>query len=125
MHPLYAAANEVVDKLRAARLEVVRLSAQLAQAEYDLRLTQAKVERGWIKKVGGEKALGPTVEDRTRVFTLALDADEGYREQFRRRNEIATRLEEARVEVASLRDKLSVMLAMMKEGENPIISAES
>ncbi len=45
MHPLYAAANEVVDQLRTARLEVARLSAQLAQAEYNLRLSQARVER--------------------------------------------------------------------------------
>jgi hypothetical protein len=118
MHPLYTAATEVVDRLRAARLEVVHLSADLAQAEYDLRLDQARVERGLIKRVDGEKALAPTAKDRDRIFTLALDADPDYGKQLGRCNALKMRLEEARVEVASLRDKLSVMLAAMKATED-------
>jgi len=117
MHPLYAAATEVVDRLRAARREVVDLSAELAQAEYGLRLAQARVERGLIKKVGGERALAPTVEDRARIFTLALDADQDYREQCQRRDGLKASLEEAKVEVASLRDKLNVMVAAMRATE--------
>jgi len=104
MHPLYTAATEVVDRLRAARLEVVHLSADLAQAEYDLKLAQARIERGLIKRVDGEKALAPTAKDRDRIFTLALDADPDYGKM---------RVDEARAEVASLRDKLNVMLAAM------------
>lgn len=119
MQPIYEAANEIVERLRLARLEVVHLSAELAQAEYDLRLAQARVERGLIKKVGGEKALGPTAEDRARVFTLALDADEEYQARLKGRNALALKLEEAKVEVATLRDRLSVLLAVMRAGERP------
>jgi hypothetical protein len=51
-------------------------AAELARAEYNLRVTQARVERKWIKKAGGEKALAPTAEDRARILLVALDADE-------------------------------------------------
>ncbi len=114
MHPLYDEANDVVEKLRMARLEVARLSVELAQAEYDLRLTQARVERKWIKKAGGEKALAPTVEDRARILLVALDADEEYRAALERRDALALRLEEARVEADALRNRLSVILAAMQ-----------
>ncbi len=117
MHPLYEAANEVLEQLHKARLEVARLSAQLVQAEYDLRLSQAKAERGLIKKVGSEKTLAPSVEDRERIFTLALDADEEYRTRWRERKEVALKLEEAKAEVARLREKLDVMLAVLRAGE--------
>jgi len=50
MHPLYDEANEVVERLWAARLEVVHLAAELARAEYDLRVTQARVERKMNQK---------------------------------------------------------------------------
>ncbi len=116
-HPMYPEAMETVEQLRAARLEVARLAAQLNLAEYALRLAQARVERGLIKKVGGEKALAPSAEDRERIFTLALDADEEYQARLRERNELALRLEEAKVEVAYLREKLSVILATMRAGE--------
>jgi len=114
---MYPEAMETVEQLRAARLEVARLAAQLNLAEYALRLAQARVERGLIKKVGGEKALAPSAEDRERIFTLALDADEEYQARLRERNELALRLEEAKVEVAYLREKLSVILATMRAGE--------
>lgn len=117
MHPLYDEANEVVEKLRAARLEVVRLSAELARAEYDLRVTQARVERKWIKKAGGEKALAPTAEDRARILLVALDTDEEYKAALERRDALALRLEEARVEADALRSRLSVILAAMRAEE--------
>ncbi|MGQ9717710.1 MAG: hypothetical protein ACUVR6_08460 [Anaerolineae bacterium] len=117
MHPLYDEANEVVEKLRVARLEVVRLSAELARAEYDLRVTQARVERKWIKKAGGEKALAPTVEDRARILLVALDADEEYRAALERRDTLALRLDEARVEADALRNRLNVILAAMRGEE--------
>ena len=50
MHPLYDEANEVVERLRAARLEVAHLAAELARAKYDLRVTQARVERKMNQK---------------------------------------------------------------------------
>ncbi len=116
-HPLYPEAMEIVKQLRAARLEVARLSAQLNLAEYALRLAQARVERGLIRRAGGEKALAPSAEDRQRIFIRALDADEEYQARLRERNELALRLEEARVEAAYLREKLSVILAAMRAGE--------
>ena len=114
MHTLYETASEITDKLKEARLQVVQLSAELSRAEYDLRLFQARVERGLIKKMGGEKALAPTDKARARIFTLALDADENYKAQLKRRNAIELQLEEAKVEVATLRDKLNLMLTAMR-----------
>lgn len=116
-HSMYPEAMEVVERLRAARLEAARLAAQLHQAEYVLRLVQARVERELIKKAGGEKALAPTAEDRQRIFICALDADKEYQDRLRERNELALRLEEAKTEVAYLRDKLTVILAAMRTGE--------
>ncbi len=85
-----------------------------------MRLSQAKVERGLIKKVGSEKALAPSVEERGRIFTLALDADEEYRTRWRERNEVALKLEEAKAEVARLRGRLNVMLAVLRAGEESL-----
>jgi hypothetical protein len=113
MHPLYEASIATTEELKEARLRVVRLSTELSQAEHDLCLLRARVERGLIRKVGGEKALAPTVEDRARIFTLALAADPEYEAARKRRDEIALELEQVKVEVAALRDRLDVMLAAM------------
>ncbi len=114
MHPLYTSAMETAHALRDVRLEVAGLSMELSQTEYHLQVVRAKVERGLIKQARSEKALGPTVEDRTRVFTLALDADAEYQRQWKRCNEVQLKLEQARAESLSLREKLSVMLAAMQ-----------
>lgn len=114
MHLLYAEAMEVTDRLKEARLQVVHLSAEFAQAAYDLAVSKARVERALVKKVGDEKRLGPTTESRERVFTLARDADEGYLDQRKRHNEAKTRLDQAKAEVASLRERLEVLLTVMK-----------
>lgn len=120
MNTLYATATQIVDTLKAKRLETVHLSAELAQAVYDLQVAQARVERGLIKKMGNEKALGYTVESRSKVFTLALDADKDYQARLKRRNEVELKLKEARVEVAYLKDRLNVMLSMMKVEESSL-----
>ena len=114
MHTLYETASEITDRLKEARLQVVHLSSELSQTKYDLRVLKARVERGLIKKVGGERALAPTVESRARIFILAVDADENYKTQLERRNAIELQLEEAKVEVATLRDKLNLMLTAMR-----------
>jgi len=114
MHPLYEASIATIEELEEARLRVVHLSMELSQVEHDLCLRKAQVERGLIRKVGGEKALAPTVEDRARIFTLALAADPEYEEARKRRDEIALGLEQAKVKVAALRDRLNVMLAAMR-----------
>jgi hypothetical protein len=111
---LYEAAMEVVDRLEQERLGVARLSVELAKMEYALQLIKAKIERGLIKKVGGEKRLGPTVEDRERIFVVAADADEAYREQLRQYYEMELQLKEARAREAALRDRLDVITAALK-----------
>lgn len=112
------AANEIVEQLRRTRLEAARLSAALAQLKYDLCVSQARVERALVKRVGSEKALAPTVEDRNRIFTLAVDADEEYRDILRRHNEVKLQLEETKVEATALQDRLDVLLAGMRAAES-------
>ncbi|HIE39129.1 MAG TPA: hypothetical protein EYH30_00630 [Anaerolineales bacterium] len=118
MRPLYEASIAATEELQEARLRVVRLSAELSRVEHDLRLLRARVERRLVRKVGGEKALAPTVEDRARIFTLALAADPEYEAERKHRDEIALELEEAKAEVAALRDRLDVMLAAMRVVES-------
>lgn len=114
MHPLYADGIKIAEKLGELNTRVVYLSMELSQIEYGLRVTKAKVERSLIKQVGGEKKLGPTTEDRERIFTLALDADQSYKEQLKHRNEVELNLEQAKAEIASLRAKLNVIIAAMR-----------
>ena len=116
MHPLYAEAMEVADRLKEARLQVTHVTSELAQAAYDLAVGKARVERGLIKKVGNEKRLGPTSESRERVFILARDADEEYLARLKRHNEVKVRLGQVKVEVASLGDRLTIILTAMKAG---------
>ena len=113
MHPMYADSVEIADRLREARLRVIQLSQELSQADYDLEWVQAKVERSWIKKAGGEKELAPTAEDRRRIFVLALEADEGFRTQLEHRNRVKFELEQAKVEASALQDRLRIALAAM------------
>jgi len=117
MHQLYSEGMKTAEKLGELSVRVVNLSMELSQIDYELRVIKAKVERGLIKKVGGEKKLGPTTDDRERIFTLALDADKSYKEQLRRRNEVELNLEKAKAEITSLRNKLNVILAAMRAGE--------
>ena len=118
MHPLYEAAMEITDRLRETRLQVASLSMELAQAEYQLQVIKAKVERGLIKKVESERSLGPTVEDRARIFTLAVDADPDYQAQLKQHAQLKLKLEQVKTEAAFLRDKLTITLAAMKATEN-------
>ncbi len=92
MHPLCDAAIEVTEKLREERLRVARLSLEMSEAEYGLQVIRARVERGLIRQVGGEKRLAPTVEDRARISTVALDANQEYGERLKQRNEIERQL---------------------------------
>jgi hypothetical protein len=114
MHPLYDDAMSVVTDLKEKRLRIAHLAKELAETEYDLQLRRAKIERGLIKRVGSERKLGPTVDDRTRIFTVAVDADEAYQSLRKKRNQLELELAEAKAEEASLRDRLRVMLAAMR-----------
>ena len=117
MHPLYAEGMKISEKLGNLATRGVSLSSEISQIEYELRVTKAKVERALIKQVGGEKKLGPTTEDRERIFTLALDADKSYKEQLKHRNEVELNLEQTKAEITSLRTKLNVILAAMRVDE--------
>jgi hypothetical protein len=118
MQPLRVEAMQVADRLREARLQVTDATSEFVQAAYDLAVAKARVERGLIKKVGHEKALGPTTESRERVFILARDADEQYVARLKRHNEVTVRLDQAKVEEALLGDRLKIMLTAMRAGSD-------
>ena len=117
MHPLFDESMKITEKLSELNIRIVDLSMKLSQIDYELRVTKAKVERALIKQVGGEKKLGPTTDDRERVFTLALDADQNYKELLKNRNEVKYSLEKAKAEITSNREKLNVILIAMKVNE--------
>ncbi|MDY6823678.1 MAG: hypothetical protein SWH68_07790 [Thermodesulfobacteriota bacterium] len=130
MHALYEPALELAAKLKDARLQAASLSQELLETEYQLKVTKAAVERELIKKVKNEKALGHTLEDRTRIFTRALDADTNYQALRKKQAELSLKVEEAKIEVSYLRDKLSITLAAMKapdavEPERPLYPDKS
>ncbi len=115
---LYEGAIVLSEQLKIARLEVLGRKLELRQAQYDLNVAKAKVERALIKKVGNEKKLSSTAEGRERIFVLARDADETYRARLARYNEVYERLERAKIEAQLLQDKLNVILAVLRgEGQ--------
>jgi hypothetical protein len=114
MHPLYDEAMSVVTDLGDERIRIAHLAKELAETEYELQLRQAKIERDLIKRVGSERKLGPTVDDRARIFTVAVDADEAYQALRKKRTQLELELAEAKAQETSLRDKLRVMLAAMR-----------
>jgi hypothetical protein len=105
-------------ELKEKRLQAAKLTMDLADAEYRLSVTRARVERALIKRVKGEKALGPTSEDRNRIFTLALDADPDYQIQLKDGARLRLELEGAKAEMCFLQDKLRIMLAAMRSAED-------
>jgi len=111
MKDLYNDTLQVVEALKAARLQVVQLSTQLADLEYHLGVVAARIERGLIKKVGDEKKLGPSLDSRERIFVLARDADQDYVALRSRRDSLQEQVETAKVEVKYLQDKMAVMMA--------------
>ena len=118
MHPLYNEAVAIADSLREVRLRAVALAAELGRAEYDLRVVQARVERALIKRVGNERSLAPTVEGRTRIFVLALDADADYVAGRKRADDLSERVQRDKVEAQALSDRLGVMLAAMRADDS-------
>ncbi len=116
MNPVYDEAMQLADKLHDARLEIVRIAGELTQAQYELTISAAKIERALIKRVGDEKKLAPTADARERIFILARDADEEYRAQHDRCNRLQLELDKTKAEAATLQDKLRIMTAAMREG---------
>ncbi len=113
-HPLYVEATKTTEILQETRLKEVQLASEFAQAQYKLSVIKARVERTLIKRVKEEKDLGHSVESRERVFVLARDADPDFVAQLKHVSEIQLRLELARAEILSLRDKLNVLLTSMR-----------
>jgi len=112
------AALRTAEELREQRLRSAELAAELAETDYELEVIRARVERGLIKRVKGEKALAPTAEDRNRIFTLALDADEDYRARRKAGAGLRLTLQKAKAEIGFLRDKLRIQLAAMESGDH-------
>ncbi|MEW6080124.1 MAG: hypothetical protein AB1724_20125 [Thermodesulfobacteriota bacterium] len=115
--PLYETALELAEKLKEARLQAAALAKELLETEYQLKVAKAGVERALIKKVRSEKVLGNTLEDRTRIFTMALDADGDYKARLKQQADLTLKLEQAKIETSFLRDKLTVTLAAMRMPE--------
>ncbi len=111
----------LLERLEEVRQEIARLSVGLTEAEYQLQVIKARVERALIKRVGGEKALAPTAEDRQRIFALALEADEDYRRQREAVQTLRQRLEERKAEERTLRDRFTWTLTLLRTlgGDNP------
>lgn len=112
--PLYETALELAEKLKEARLQAAVLAKEVVEAEYQLKVTKAGVERTLIKQVKNEKLLGNTLEDRTRIFTMALDADADYKARLKQQADLTLKLEQAKIEATFLRDRLTVTLAAMR-----------
>lgn len=117
-HPLHAEALKIAETLRESRLKEVQFASEFAQAQYKFSVTKARVERNLIKKVKNEKSLESTAEARERILILARDADPDFLAQLKQVDEIQLRLETARAEVLSLRDKLSVFLTSMRSDKS-------
>jgi len=117
MHPLYGEAMALVETLGETRLRAARLASELAQTEYDLSLLRARIERYQIDRAGDERRLGLTAEVRERVFALACEADSEYRAHRQRREASQLALSEARARVATLTDRLNVILAAMRSND--------
>ncbi len=100
---------QIVEKLGEKRREVARLSSELRVAKYELAVAKARVERALIKKVGGERNLAPTAEDRQRIFTLALDADPEYRAKWQQCSDLQYQLDLAVAEQRTLEDELRAL----------------
>ncbi|MDY6830235.1 MAG: hypothetical protein SWC96_00065 [Thermodesulfobacteriota bacterium] len=117
MQPFYETAMELTGKLKEARLQAATLSRDLTETEYRLKVKKAGVERALIKQVKNEKLLGNTLEDRNRIFTLALDADTDYQDLLRQHAALTMELERAKIEASFLKDRLTVTMSAMKAGE--------
>ena len=100
---------EIVAKLGETRREVARLSKELRTARYEMAVARARVERALIKKVGGERNLAPTADDRQRIFTLALDADPDYRAKWKKYSDLQYQLDVASAEQRTLEDELRAL----------------
>jgi len=108
----------IVEKIKETRLQAILISNELQEINYDLSIIKAQIERKLIKKMGGEKKLAPTEEARERIFVLARNADEKYVELYKKSISKKTMLEETKVEIKFLQDKLNIILAVMKNNDS-------
>ena len=112
---LYESALQVVEDLKQARLEQMRIDQECAESEYCLNVAQARVERALITKAGGdEKRLGLTGEIRGKAYALALDADENYKAKRATHIQMKARAEESKIGVMAMYSRLQVMLTALR-----------
>lgn len=111
---LYQEALDVTERIKNVRLKIVDLMARLSEIDYALRVSQAKVERDLIKRVGSEKKLAPTASDRERIFILARDADSNIVALQKQRDDLRFSIEREKAELSYLQELLAVTKMMMQ-----------
>ena len=111
IHQIYNKAEAVADQLRDGRFVAVSLANDLAQADHDLSVAKAIIERNLVLAMGGEHSVAPSEQGRERVFRVKLANDSTYQARLKARNDLALSLAEAQTEVACLQDKLNILLA--------------
>jgi len=114
MQITYEQALQVAEELKTAKLQAAELSSAISLEQHELAVNKAKIERGLIRKVGGEKQLAPTVEDRERIFTVACDADDEYKRRWRNLHDKNLVLSRSKIEISTLEEKLRIMLEALR-----------
>ncbi len=109
MQITYAQALQVAEELKTAKLQAAELSSAIALERHELAVIKAKIERGLIRKVGGERQLAPTVEDRERIFIVACDADGEYKRRWKNLHDKNLVYSRAKIEISTLEEKLNIL----------------
>jgi len=115
----YEQALQLAEEIKAARLEAAELSSTLSLERHESAVIKAKIERGLIRKVGGERQLAPTVEDRERIFIVACDADDEYKRRWKNLHDKKLVLSRTKIEIATLEEKLKIVLEALQSEQHP------
>ena len=114
----YEQVLQVVEELKIAKLQAADLSATITLERHELDVIKAKIERGLIRKVGGEKKLAPTVEDRERIFIVACDADGDYKRRWKALHDKRLTSARSQIEIEALDDKLKIMMEALQSEQH-------
>ncbi len=118
MQITYEQALQVAEELKTVKLQAAELSSEISLEQHELAVIKAKIERGLIRKVGGEKQLAPTVEDRERIFMVACDADDEYKRRWQDLHEKNLTQSQAIIEISTIEEKLTIMLQALRSEQH-------